>query len=66
MQRVMAATGWHGVEDLSAAHRLDVLIFVLGIIGIALLLAYLSPRTDDEKSLGVRPAPHDDVDHPNP
>jgi hypothetical protein len=62
----MAATGWHGVADLSAAHRVDVLIFVLGFIGIALLFAFLSPRTDGEKSMEFTRTSQDDVRHPNP
>lgn len=66
MQRVMAATGWHGVGFLSAAHRVDVLIFVLGIIGVALLLAFLSPQADSEKGEGASQTPQDDFRNPNP
>jgi hypothetical protein len=66
MQPVMAAAGWHGVEFLSAARRVDVLLFVLGIVGVALLFAFVWPRTDSEKGAGVSRTPQDDVRHPNP
>lgn len=66
MQTVMAATGWHGVEDLTAAHRFDVLIFVLCIIGTALLCALISRRTNSETDFEDRRTPRHNARHPDP
>lgn len=66
MPAVMAATGWHGVEDLSGAQRIDVLLFVLVVIGAALLLASISRRTDRQKDAEVRRNPQHNVRHPRP
>jgi hypothetical protein len=62
----MAATGWHGVGNLSAAHRLDVLIFVLCIIGTILLLTLISRRTNSEEGFEDRQTPPHNARYPGP
>jgi hypothetical protein len=66
MHAVMAAAGWHGVEDLSGAQRIDVLLFVLAAIGAALLFASISRRTDSQKDVEVKRTPERDVRDPRP
>lgn len=66
MPAVMAATGWHGVEDLSGAQRIDVLLFVLVVIGAALLLASISRRADSQRDAEVRRTPQHNVRRPRP
>jgi hypothetical protein len=66
MPAVMAATGWHGVEDLSGAQRIDVLLFVLAAIGAALLWASISRRTDNDKDVEVKRTPQHNVRDPRP
>ena len=45
----LASMGWHGVKDLAKADRLEVIVFVLGIVGLAGLLAFVSQINDSEK-----------------
>jgi hypothetical protein len=46
---LLASMGWHGVEDLAKDDRLEVIVFVLGTVGLAALLAFVSQITDRGK-----------------
>jgi hypothetical protein len=66
MHAVMAATGWHGVGGLSGAQRVDVLIFVLAFIGLAVLLASISRRANSQEDVEVGRTTQHNVRDPRP